>query len=259
MGMDLGVPVSVTQQEKEFFNKNGYIILKDFFKNDYIDNLRNSAENIFKIQFDRFGYEYDFLTNMVKLFNENNEVFINCGKIIQTGLIELYKLPLEDKLINKIKGLGLRLPNLCTRPVLFFNNENLAKEKVYYKTPKHQDWSSMQSSMNSVVVWVPLVDITQDNGGVIFYPKTHKIGILPFKSNGGFAEIEFQGEHLQPNLNKGDIVIFSTLLIHESGDINNNTIRWSCHFRYTDMLEDDYIKRGFPNPYIYKPLIKNNE
>lgn len=193
---------------------------------------------------------------MIRLFNEHESVFINCGKIIQSGLLELYKLPVEDKLINEIKNLGLEFPNLCTRPVLYFNHPKLAKEEVYYKTPPHQDWSSMESSMDSVVVWVPLVDVNKENGSVIIYPNTHKLGILPFKTSSGFATVEAVGVGIQTELEIGDIVIFSTLLIHESGDILNDTIRWSCHYRYTNMLDSDFIKRGFPNPYIYKPITK---
>ena len=145
---------------------------------------------------------------------------------------------------------------MCNRPVLFFNHPQLAKEEVYYKTPPHQDWSSMESSMNSLVVWVPLVDVDKKNGSIIIWPGTHKLGPLPFLITGGFAQVETQGEEIQPELEIGDIVIFSTLLIHASGDILNNTIRWSCHYRYTDMLEQNYIERDFPNPYIYKPLTK---
>jgi ectoine hydroxylase-related dioxygenase (phytanoyl-CoA dioxygenase family) len=114
----------------------------------------------------------------------------------------------------------------------------------------------MESSMDSIVLWVPLVDVNYDNGAIIIYPKSHKSGVLPFNANGGFAEVEYEGEFIQPELFVGDIVIFSTLLVHKSGDIINDTIRWSCHYRYTNMLDNDYIKRGFPNPYIYKPKIK---
>jgi len=243
-------------QEKQLIEEQGYIILKNFFDKEYIINLREKAENIFQIQFDRFGYSEDFQSNMIRLFNEHESVFINCGKIIQAGLLELYKLPVEEKLINKIKELGIEFPNLCTRPVLFFNHPQLAKEEVYYKTPPHQDWSSMESSMNSLVVWVPLVDVNKDNGSIIIWPGTHKLGPLPFNTTGGFAQVIVEGEGLQPELEIGDIAIFSTLLVHASGDILNNTIRWSCHYRYTDMLEQNYIERDFPNPYIYKPLIK---
>ena len=244
------------QHEKQLIEEQGYVVLKNFFEKDYINNLRKKAENIFEIQFKRFGYNEDFQLNMIRLFNEHESVFINCGKIIQSGLIELYKLPVEDKLISKVKELGIKFPNLCTRPVLFFNHPKLAKEEVYYKTPPHQDWLSMESSMNSLVVWVPLVDVGKENGTILIWPGTHKLGPLPFDSVGGFAKVEVEGEFIQPELEVGDIAIFSTLLIHGSGDILNDTIRWSCHYRYTDMLEQDYIERDFPNPYVYKPLTK---
>jgi phytanoyl-CoA hydroxylase len=244
------------QNEKQLIEEGGYVILKNFFDEEYINNLRRAAESVFQIQFNRFGYNEDFESNMIRLFNEHESVFINCGKIIQSGLLELYKLPVEDKLINKIKELGIQFPNMCTRPVLFFNHPKLAKEEIYYKTPPHQDWSSMQSSMNSLVVWVPLVNVNEENGSILIWPETHKLGPLPFETIGGFAKVETRGDFIQPELSIGDIVIFSTLLIHGSGDISNNTIRWSCHYRYTDMLEDDYIQRDFPNPYIYKPLLK---
>jgi len=237
-------------------NENGFIVLKNFFDADYITSVRVGAENIFKIQFNRFGYDGDFKSNMIRLFTEHEDVFINCGKIIQTGLIELYSLAINDKLLSYIKGIGLEFPNLCTRPVLFFNHPKLAKEEHYYKTPPHQDWHSMQSSSDSLVVWVPLVDVNIENGTLLLWPKSHKLGPLPFKSVGGFASVETNNDFIQSDFNIGDIVIFSTLLVHSSGDILNDTIRWSCHFRYTNMLDDDFILNGFPNPYIYQPITK---
>lgn len=237
-------------------NKEGYIILKSFFNKDIILNLKKSSEAIFQIQFDKFGYIGEFKDNMIQLFNEHEEIFKNCGKLIQTGLISLYQLSSDEKLILQIKELGISFPNMCTRPVLFFNHPKLAKEEVYYKTPKHQDWSSMEASMNSVVVWIPLIDVNKENGSIIIYPNSHKHGVLPFTTEGGFAKVEYEGEYIQPEMNIGDIAIFSTLLVHKSGDILDNSIRWSCHFRYTDMLEQNFIDRGYPNPYIYKPITK---
>jgi phytanoyl-CoA hydroxylase len=242
---------------KEYIQNYGYFIYRNFFDKHYIENLRKSAESIFKIQFDRFGYSGTFQDNMIRLFNENQDIFINCGKIIQQGLLELYKLPLENKLIDELKSLGLEFPVMCTRPVMFFNHPKLAKHITYYKTPPHQDWPSMESSLDSLVVWVPLVDVNKENGSLIIYPESHKNGILPFTTNNGFAEVNTGGIRIQPDVNAGDVVIFSTLLVHESGDIVNDSIRWSCHFRFTNMLDSDYINRGFPNPYIYKPTTKS--
>jgi len=252
----ISVIVELGMQLKSELNENGFIVLKNFFDKDRIENIRTKAESIFKLQFDKFGYNGTYKENMIQLFNERNDIFINCGKIIQTGLIELYKLAFDDLLLQQIKSLGLEFPNVCTRPVLFFNHPKLAKEEVYYKTPPHQDWSSMLSSSDSLVVWVPLVDVNKENGTLFIWPKTHKLGPLEYESIGGFASVKTDNNFIQEEFEIGDIVIFSTLLIHASGDILDDSIRWSCHFRYTNMLDPDFIDRGFPNPYIYKPLTK---
>ena len=194
---------------------------------------------------------------MVRLFNEDFETFQNCGKIVQSGLYELYHLAYSKKLKSLLQKIGLNNPLICTRPVLFFNHKLLAKKKEYYKTPRHQDYPSMLSSSDSVVVWIPLVDVDKKNGAVIFYPKSHKLGAVPLgRGKSGFAECPKPKsiKPVQPKMSIGDIVIFSTFLIHESGDISNDTIRWSCHFRYTNMHDSDFISRGFPSPYIYKSI-----
>jgi ectoine hydroxylase-related dioxygenase (phytanoyl-CoA dioxygenase family) len=118
----------------------------------------------------------------------------------------------------------------------------------------------MKSSSDSLVVWVPLVDVTKDLGPVILYPGTHTLGDISDSTSGGFATIEnydlSKYNQIQPEVNAGDVVIFSTFLVHKSGDIINDEIRWSCHLRYTNMMDKDFIGRDFPNPYVYKPEIQ---
>ena len=243
---------------------DGITILKGFFERETIENLRESAKGVFKIQFNHFGYSnYDsdegFKKCMIRLFEEQFETFQNCGKLIQSGLIELYNITYHSKLIDQLKAFGLDNPLVCTRPVMFFNHPNLAKKEQYYKTPIHQDYPSMLSSSDSLVVWIPLMDVSMKNGAVVFYPETHKLGPLTSGlGESGFAEVEFCKENykrIQPSLKMGDIAVFSTLLVHESGTILDDEIRWSCHFRYTNLNDVDFIQRGFPSPYIYKSIV----
>ena len=242
---------------------NGIIVLKQFFPKNKIDNLRESAKDVFKIQFKHFGYtdfdsEDGFKNSMIRLFEEHFEIFQSTGKLIQSGLVELYKIVYDDILLDKLKELGISNPLVCTRPALFFNHSKLAKESQYYKTPTHQDYPSMLSSSDSVVVWIPLINVTPENGAVVFYPETHKLGPLTTSlGTSGFAEVNIDTEiykPIQPSLQIGDIAIFSTLLAHNSGDILNDDIRWSCHFRYTNLNDKDFVERGFPSPYIYKSI-----
>lgn len=234
----------------------GVIVIRDFFEKELIENIQSAAKKIFQIQFDHLDIKGDFLSQMTTLFKDHLDTFISCGKLIQTGLIELYQLSVNPKLIELIKDLGLSKPLMCTRPMLFFNHPQLAMSEHFYKTPLHQDWVSMLASEDSIVVWFPLIDLKIGHGPVIFYPRSHKLGPLTDKLENGFAAVPFDRSaysKLQPEVNVGDIVIFSTLLVHESGVITNNQIRWSSHLRYTNMEDEDFIERGFPSPYINKP------
>ena len=241
-------------------DKDGYIILKNFFNKDKIQNLLESTKDVFKIQFNKLNYqgynnEEGFKSCIIRLFNEHFDIFQNCGKLIQSGLIELYKLAYSDLILDTLKKLDIKKPLVCTRPVLFFNHKNLAKQTQYYKTPLHQDYPTILSSLDSVVVWVPLINVNKSNGSIIIYPGSHKLGELKsLKTDTGFAEVNIPDKFvpLQPELEIGDIAIFSTFLVHKSGEIKNDQIRWSCHFRYTNLLDNDFIDRGFPSPYIYK-------
>ena len=63
------------------------------------------------------------------------------------------------------------------------------------------------------------------------------------------------GVRAQPVLEveRGDVLFFSTLLVHQSGTNVSPGIRWSCHFRYNNLREATFIERGYPHPYLYKP------
>jgi hypothetical protein len=241
---------------KEELQDQGLIIIPGFFDAQIIGQLQLAAKSIFEIQFKRFGIEGDYLNQMQLLFENHLEEFIACGKMIQSGLLELYQQAVDPELVALLRDLGLSHPLMCTRPVLFFNHPSLAKSEHFYKTPLHQDWTSMLASKDSVVVWVPLMDLELAHGPVIFYPGSHKLGPLSDRIENGFAEVDFD-RNMYPQVQKamkiGDIAIFSTLLVHESGAITNDEIRWSCHFRYTNMEDPTFIANGFPHPYIYKP------
>lgn len=240
---------------KKELQDQGLIIIPNLFDPKVIEQIQLSAKSVFEIQFKHFGIEGDYFNQMQILFENHLDEFVACGKMIQSGLIELYQLAVNPELIDLLKNLGLEHPLMCTRPVLFFNHPTLAKAEHFYKTPLHQDWTSMLASDDSLVVWVPLMDIKFHHGPVVFYPGSHKFGPLTDRIVNGFAEVDFDREKfpcVQKEMNMGDVAIFSTLLVHESGMITNNDIRWSCHFRYTNMVDPTFVANGFPHPYIYK-------
>ena len=154
-----------------FFKKNGYLILENFFDKEEVETVLRDAKTVFLRQFIEKGYvascilddinEEQFNVCLYRLFEEDIECLSNCGKQAQ-HLISLHRLSLSAKIIELLIQMGLKAPVVSTRPVLYFNHSKLAKQKIFYKVDAHQDWRIIQGSINSVVIWIPLIDINKE-------------------------------------------------------------------------------------------------
>jgi len=148
----------------EDFRDKGYCHIPKMFS-WRADGLLDSAAEVFRNGINRVGgcgYSLlDIEHGMRKLFNEDFETFVHCGKTCQ-NIWEMYETASDRQVLNLLHGIGLAVPTISTRPVMFFNHPDLAKKEVYYKTPPHQDWRSIQGSLNSVVLWIPLADVPMD-------------------------------------------------------------------------------------------------
>jgi len=248
---------------KNFYLKNGYFIFRNLFHKDEIENILKQAKKIYLLQMfslkliDDINSTTDVIFNekIQILFNNYNDIFLNCGKQCQ-HIIDLWKLSVNNKIIDIVKFFGIENPIICTRPVLFSNSKYIAKNDINHTVPPHQDWASMQGSINSIVVWVPLLDISQDLGSLCFVPKSHKLGLLSKTKYNSFGLVDYfsNNDFISLDFEQGDVLFFSAFLVHKSGNNITNNIRWSVHFRYNDLNEKTFIDRRFPNPYIYRPI-----
>jgi phytanoyl-CoA hydroxylase len=246
---------------RQQYHEQGFVYLPGFFPVAEISALLADAKDVFLRQMRAAGIvsagpaeERDFEAGMARFFQHDQAAFINCGKTCQ-HLIRLHRLALGDCLLEQIHALGLCQPVICTRPVLYFNSRRLARSESYYKSPPHQDWRSMQGSLNALVVWVPLVDIDRTLGALEIIPGSHTAGLQPSVPDDWYRRIEGtrEADYVAVPVQAGDALIFSAFLIHRSGDNVTDSIRWSCHFRYNDLAEPTFVARKYPNPYLYKP------
>lgn len=117
----------------------------------------------------------------------------------------------------------------------------------------HQDNLYIQAPPDKLVsVWTALCDVGPENGGMIFYPGSHKLGELPIerltptthtgqnRSAEAIRAILPAGiERIAPRVKKGTSFFFHSLLVHES---NANATR--DRFRHSFLAT--YIERGQP-------------
>jgi phytanoyl-CoA hydroxylase len=255
--------MEIDKNKLKSFNENGYIHLKGYLDKELLDQIRNGCKRIFGKQLASHGYvcdlenDLDFEKALYKLFKEDYAAFIGAAKLCQHQ-IELNQIAISEKVMNVVKGVGVNYPAICVKPIVHFNSRHIAKEEGHYKTPPHQDWRSMQGSINSVVVWIPLIDIDVSLGALDVIPKSHVHGIYETKKDEWFRTIDDprynEDEFVVLEVEKGDLVCFNAFLIHRSGNNVTENIRWSMHFRYNDINEPTFIDRKYPHPYVvYRP------
>ncbi|MBA3607385.1 MAG: phytanoyl-CoA dioxygenase family protein [Chthoniobacterales bacterium] len=246
----------------ERYRQDGFFLGKGFFPKEEIALVHAEAKEVFALQMRRLGIlsataatESEFEEGMFQFFQADLTAFTNCGKQAQ-HLISLHRLSLDERILSALQELGLEFPNISTRPLLYFNAERLAKKEVYWKLDVHQDWRSMQGSLDSVVVWLPLIDIDKSLGALEVYPGSHWWGLLNAEMADGYGHLHSdldKARLVSVEVERGDALFFSTLLVHQSGTNVSPSIRWSCHFRYNNLQDPTFIARGFPHPYLYKP------
>lgn len=250
------------RNQKEQYNKDGYLLIKGFFSKEEIAQIYLEARQIFGIQIERvLGKNVDiddkdtFEKAMFEFFEKDFVSFVNTGKQVQ-HLISMHRLGTEEKITNLLKDLGYEMPVIAVRPAMQFNSRYLSKDGSHWKLGAHQDWRTGQGSLDSIVLWFPLIDCGEALGALQVIPGSHTWGLMTADTSGYTGSIQENlkdEDFIQTEFEVGDLLIFSAFLIHQSGDNVTQNIRWSIQLRYNNMNEGTFIERGFPMPYIYRP------
>ena len=255
--------MELNKQQIESFNKNGFVHISNYLDKTKVDEIKANSKLIFLNQIKALNISVDpsddesFEQAAYELFNKDYVAFIGAAKLCQHDLA-LHRMATGDKVIDAVKHFGVRNPAICVKPIVYFNSRYLAKMVGHYKTPPHQDWRSMQGSVNSMVVWIPLVDIDKDLGALEVIPGSHLKGLYKTEKDEWFRTIKDDRFNFDDfaalEVKRGDVVCFNSFLIHQSGDNITSNIRWSMHFRYNDIDESTFVARKYPHPYVvYRP------
>jgi hypothetical protein len=101
--------------------------------------------------------------------------------------------------------------------------------------PLHQDVAYNRHLNEFVTVWVPLVDIDEECGGVIVYERSQFLPTLQHEVKGAWANravvdvSQFRRHHVL--MQAGDALLFPPSLLHESAPHRTAHIRYSVDFR----------------------------
>ncbi|WP_375552077.1 MULTISPECIES: phytanoyl-CoA dioxygenase family protein [Rhodophyticola] len=127
----------------------------------------------------------------------------------------------------------------------------------------HQEFPAQLRSVDGMVFWSPLLQMTPDMGPVQIAVGSHSGGLVPvYEDDGGIGKsgayalrLDSEAEHLAqydivaPCTNPGDLVLMDFLTLHQSGANVSNRPRWSMQFRYFNFQDPIGIKIGWAGSY----------
>lgn len=203
-------PVFHASNLEEKFNKDGFVNV-DLLSASEVEDLRE----IFK-RLDEEGRKGTFnVDSSYKLSYFNNDPAYR-KKVFDT-VSEYFR----DKLDNILKDYKPLMINI-------FN-----KEPGRGEVPVHQNWTFVdEDKYSSVSVWVPLVDVSRENGTMEVVRGSHKV-VSKFRGPTipwAFVDLipEIKEKYMEPiNLKAGQVSILDDGIVHYTSENNSEEPRWA--------------------------------
>ncbi|XP_063978509.1 phytanoyl-CoA dioxygenase, peroxisomal-like [Diachasmimorpha longicaudata] len=213
----------LTPTQKKFYEENGYVKLSNVFTPKEFQEISDAYDDIFtrKQKEHVAEMESSWGGKEMKRLAENRDYTVKAVHALQLHSAVFTRLLVNPKLLDALEDI-METPNIL-----------LHHTKAHLKPPEtgapylmHQDYPYFPFKKHSMLaVFLHLDDTTPENGGLAVYPGSHKLG--PLKPHTSHDEQNGTTFYVDPEkypLNKatpvtakkGEIVIFSYLLLHGS-------------------------------------------
>ena len=143
---------------KEDYVKNGYVVVDDVVNKNEINEAVDLLVKMFKLQFTSISNNLEKATK--EAFASSQNKYLQTLKTFSKSLL-IQKIFMNDIVVNRLREVGIKEISFPTQPVSHMTcNDLLIDKDESLGIESHQDWSSIQGSLNSVVVWIPFTNVT---------------------------------------------------------------------------------------------------
>jgi len=249
------------EKEVEAYRREGFAVLKDVIPRKRVDAVLSEIGDIFRPILRHHAIDgaeakgQHFEAALVSLFSQYMPEYLAAAKATQSSPA-LHAMGASEPIIDIVRAFGIAQPLIAVRPVTHILSETLKVPGGYHRTPPHQDWRSVQGSLDAIVVWLPLVSVDRGFGALEVIPGSHLSGLLPTRRDpfGNVideVDIDLNG-FIPVEVEPGDAVVFSMFTVHRTGAEQRAGIRWAISLRYNNAAAPDFADHGYPNPFVYK-------
>lgn len=251
-----------TASLREAFLAEGYAIFRGALDRAWLDEINAEMLELFRIQLRRRGlpisatgdFREDFHADALALLRADVPAYISTARMTQM-FPSVHRLMISAPVMEIARTLGIEFPVISTRVSNHIISDLLKIPGGYHKSPPHQDWRAIQGSLDSIVLWAPTTPVTDHSHPLEVVPRSHLLGLCPTVdhiqtpavSDPRIREEDYVPLAMQP----GDIVAFSTFLVHRTGEQGDGRVRIAYSGRFNNAAESTFVEHGYPTPYKY--------
>jgi ectoine hydroxylase-related dioxygenase (phytanoyl-CoA dioxygenase family) len=239
--------------------QNGYLIVRGLIPREDVNFLVQSFRKTFADQLNQFDSSSSIKSNDLasvfqSLYNKDEEVY----KKVLSSLwrkLDCYNLAHHLNIVNfiktQLKWSDIYIPG---GQVVHVMSDELKIKNGYFGLAPHQDFPSVQGSLDGLVCWIPLVDVTKNNYPIEVIPGSHLGGLrYPVKNSKDLWELtldESDKKNFIPvEVEVGDVVFMTGFTIHRSSE-NGRNFRLAISTRFDNGDEASFVSRQYPSAYV---------
>ena len=238
----------MTEEQKKSWNDSGYILIPNFVDENFCNEMNDEVTSIIKSivpEDSAFSHAYAGdghiairemkpSKNATSIEDEISKLFRIHSKGIFNSFIK------DDTLCNLLE-------DIIGPDIDCFLSQFIFKNPGAWGQPWHQDSSYFPFDREpQVAAWLATSEATLDNGCLVVLPGSHHEYLhehLPDdrkESNYGYTEIKDHdfSDEIPMTLNKGDLLLFHSFLMHKSYDNKSDSRRTAMVYHFAETGTD---------------------
>ena len=239
------------------YHKNG-LLVEDLGFREAVKAFREQMLSVFDVAATHYGVgPIRCDEDLIGLYRSDYRfIWEQAHKMLQVLPVQ-NRFASDSNLLELLQKIGVKFPAFTAPHEMRCDMPN---DTEFGRCSIHQDGVYARGSLNSVTAWIPLQDVVPENGCLRVVPKTHTYGLFP--NRGGVITDFPEEDFIHLPMKAGDVLLFSHFTVHRSGkNIDENCVRMSIQIRYTDLMDKNFIHRGYPFPHehLFKGYIRKDD
>lgn len=253
-------------KQKAYYKQNGYVVLEGVIPTARLLEIRRAIHAVFRFQLtqrcqpiSKKNSLESLHEDMQTLLRHDVPMYLATARYV-AKLASLYQLSTSDAIQQIMSEFGMPVCTMSTEPVMHIMSEKLKIPNGYFGLESHQDWPSVQGSLDVITLWMPFMDVAEDTYPVQVIPESHLKGLWE-------GEITTHALKIKPELLQdelfvscavpfGGVLLMNGFTVHRSATENCQGLRIASSTRYENPFEPTFASRGYPC--AYKRTVERN-